>query len=137
MSPSIVLDNQGKVVYLAGSPGGSRIIGYVSKVLMMDFGYNPQEEVCMPHSQNQNGDTELETPIPGITSLYYFWTFWTLKKKLWLRGHTVVTRGGETSGLAIIQVADDAYKFGGADPRRDGTAAGRSKRHLRNDTTTS
>ena len=126
MSPTIVLNPDGTLAYLAGSPGGFRIIGYVSSALMLmiDYGYDPQEAANTPHKQNQNGDTELETPTPGITTEY---DIEALTEALTLKGHTVVERGGETSGLSLIEVLmEDGSFLGGADPRRDGTAGGRA-----------
>ena len=123
MSPTIVFDSDGALAYLTGSPGGSRIIGYTAQSLvsMLDYGLDPQEAVNVPHYQNRNSDTEIEEPQPGITLDY---DFDALFEALELRNHTVVPRGGETSGLSIIQVTDDGF-LGGADPRRDGTAGGR------------
>jgi gamma-glutamyltranspeptidase/glutathione hydrolase len=122
MSPSIITDMDGNLAYLVGSPGGFRIIGYVSRAIMsmIDFGYDPQEAANAPHTQNQNGVTELETPIPGVTSEY---DIAALEAALEERGHVVEERGGEESGLSIIQVTEEGI-FGGADPRRDGTAVG-------------
>jgi gamma-glutamyltranspeptidase/glutathione hydrolase len=64
MSPTmIVVDpDTGVPIYLTGSPGGSRIIGYVcqSLVSMLDFGFDPQEAANTPHYQNRNGDTEVD-----------------------------------------------------------------------------
>jgi len=125
MSPTIVLNPDSTLAYLAGSPGGFRIIGYVSSalMLMMDYGFDPQEAANTPHRQNQNGDTELETPTEGITMIY---DKDALAEALTLKGHNVVERGGETSGLSLIEVSmEDGSLLGGADPRRDGTAGGR------------
>lgn len=123
MSPTIVLDSTGEVAFLAGSPGGSRIIGYTSEalMLMMDFGYNPQQAANTPHFQNRNGATEIEPPKVGITTTY---NFEALMAALAVLNHTVEERGGETSGLSLIEVMTDGF-LGGADPRRDGTAGGR------------
>ena len=126
MSPTIVLNPDGTLAYLAGSPGGFRIIGYVSSALMLmiDYAFDPQEAANTPHKQNQNGDTELETPTPGMTTEY---DVGALDEALTLKGHTVVERGGETSGLSLIEVVmEDGSFLGGADPRRDGTAGGRA-----------
>jgi gamma-glutamyltranspeptidase / glutathione hydrolase len=124
MSPTIVMKD-GKPTYLAGSPGGFRIIGYTSKalMLMLDYGYDPQAAANSPHSQNQNGDTELEPVMENITSEY---DEATLTSQLEGLGHVVVERGGETSGLSLIAISSDGTLSGGADPRRDGTAGGRS-----------
>lgn len=124
MSPTIVYDMDGDVEYLAGSPGGSRIIGYTSQALvsMLDFGRDPQEAVNTPHYQNRNGPTELEPPMANVTSDY---DFEALSDGLISYGHTVEERGGETSGLSVIQVTKLGF-LGGADPRRDGTAGGRA-----------
>jgi gamma-glutamyltranspeptidase/glutathione hydrolase len=123
MSPTIVLDSAGKLAYLAGSPGGSRIIGYTTEslMLMMDFGFNPQEAANTPHFQNRNGPTEIEASKPGLTTDY---DFDALVTALTLLNHTVQESGGETSGLSLVAVTADGF-LGGADPRRDGTAGGR------------
>lgn len=126
MAPTMVFDTaaNNSVVYLTGSPGGSRIIGYTAQSLvsMIDFGFNPQEACNTPHYQNRNGNTELEPPRLGITTDY---DYDATESDLTARGHTVVARGGETSGLGIIQVTPEGGFLGGADPRRDGSAGGR------------
>lgn len=124
MSPTIVFDSDGDLAFLAGSPGGSRIIGYTSQTLvsMIDFDRDPQQAVNTPHYQNRNGDTELEPPVANVTSDY---DFVGLSAALTDLGHTVIERGGETSGLSVIKVTADGF-LGGADPRRDGTAGGRA-----------
>ena len=40
MSPSMVFDGQGRLVAIAGSPGGSRIIGYVAQALVAMLDWN-------------------------------------------------------------------------------------------------
>lgn len=126
MSPSIVFDKSGDVAYLAGSPGGSRIIGYTAEALvsMIDFGLDPQEAANLPHFQNRNDLTELEAPVAGVTSDY---DFEALSEALTKLNHNVTETGGETSGLSLIQVTDEGF-LGGADPRRDGTAGGRMEK---------
>jgi hypothetical protein len=52
--------------------------------------------------------------------------FDAVSEALSLKGHIVVPRGGETSGLSIIQIMANGTFMGGADPRRDGSAAGRT-----------
>lgn len=126
MSPTIVLDSSsGKPVYVAGSPGGSRIIGYTAKTLMllMDFGLDPQQSINIPHFQNRNGPTELEPSKPGITTEY---DSEALTEALTLLNHSVTELGGEGSGLGAIELMKDGSFLGGADLRREGTAGGRA-----------
>ena len=122
MSPSIVLDDDGKVEIVTGSPGGSRIIGYTAQSIMnmIDFGLDPQEAINSPHYGNRNSTTELETAIPGVTGPG---DAADLEAGLVDRGHPVRVRS-LTSGLSIIQVTEDGF-VGGADQRRDGAIGGR------------
>lgn len=54
MAPTIVLD-QGRLAYVLGSPGGSRIITIVAETLMnmIDYGMQPQEAVDAPRLHMQ------------------------------------------------------------------------------------
>ncbi len=122
MSPTIVLDGDGNLELVTGSPGGSAIIGYTAQsiVNVLDFGLDAQQAVNVPHHQNRNGSTRLEAPIPGVTLDY---DVAALVAALEARGHPVNV-GSLVSGLSVIQVTDDAL-VGGADHRRDGTVGGR------------
>ncbi|SEA13818.1 gamma-glutamyltransferase [Rubrimonas cliftonensis] len=123
MSPTIVFDAEGALSVVTGSPGGSRIIGYTARALVnaLDFGLDAQAAVSAPHVQNRNGATEVEatgeTVWPGYDPE-------ALAAALKARGHE--TRVAPmTSGLSMIVVGPDGRLTGGADPRRDGVAAGR------------
>ena len=61
MAPTIVLKN-GKPYLVIGSPGGSRIIGFVAKAIIayVDWGMTVQQVVSMPHLINRFGTFELE-----------------------------------------------------------------------------
>jgi gamma-glutamyltranspeptidase len=122
MSPTIVLDKYGMPFLATGSPGGSRIIGYVLNTItaIIDFGLDPQEAINNPHYLNRNGDTELESLKPGIVLDY---DIEGLTMALEARGHSVSIIGGETSGLSLIQMVDGVF-IGGGDKRRDGTVGG-------------
>ena len=122
MSPTVVLNGDGSLALVTGSPGGSSIIGYTAQsiVNVIDFGLDAQEAVNVPHHQNRNGSTNLEIPLPGITSDY---DSAALAAALEARGHPVSVRA-LTSGLSVIQVTDEGL-VGGADLRRDGTVGGR------------
>ena len=106
MAPTIVF-RDGAPVYLVGSPGGSRIIGYVAQALLglIDFGQSPQEAAAFPHWSHRNGkrgdveDAALKAPLEAM-------------------GHEVKVRR-MTSGLHIVAIRDGMLT-GGADPRREG-----------------
>lgn len=112
----------GKVRYVTGSPGGSRIIGYTAQsvINMIDFGLDPQEAINMPHYMNRNGTTDLERPIAGVTRDY---PVQEVVRALQKRAHEVDVLP-QTSGLSVIRVDNEGFT-GGRDLRRDGAAAGR------------
>lgn len=110
MSPTIILDANGHLVAAIGSPGGSRIIGYVAKtvIALLDWDMPMDEAVALPHFVNRNGRTDLEEG----TSLE------ALAPELETLGHEV-RAVRMTSGLHGIRVRPDGLE-GGADPRREG-----------------
>lgn len=114
MSPTLVFDRDGKLFATVGSPGGSRIIGYVTKALigLMDWKLGMQAAIDLPNHVNRNGATELERKT-GLTDL---------AAALRRLGHDV-RLGPLTSGLHGIRVTPNGYD-GGADRRREGVALG-------------
>lgn len=109
MTPVITLED-GKPHILLGSPGGSRIIGYVTLALinMIDWGLEPTDALNMGHIVNRNGKTEIEKG-----SGYVF-----LGPRLEARGHSVSIRD-MNSGLGAI-IIDHHGLRGATDMRREG-----------------
>lgn len=114
MAPTIVL-RDGKPVIAVGSPGGSRIIGYVARALagMIFEGLDPQQAASRPHVLNRNGVTDVEAGLHAIG----------LVTELERFGHETDVRV-LNSGLHIIRIDPDGTLVGGADPRREGVARG-------------
>ncbi|MCK0168658.1 gamma-glutamyltransferase [Jannaschia sp. S6380] len=112
MSPTIVM-RDGAPVLVVGSPGGSRIIGYVAKTIIahVDWGMDVQEAVAMPHLVNRFGTYDLEAGTAAEA----------LAEPLTEMGFETNVRD-LTSGLHIIAVGETLT--GGADPRREGVAIG-------------
>ncbi len=112
MAPTI-LRKDGKPVLVIGSPGGSRIIGYVAKTIIawLDWGMDVQTAVGLPHLVNRFGAYDIEAGT----------SFEALAAPLAAMGYEVTLRD-LTSGLHAIEVGDTLH--GGADPRREGLAYG-------------
>ncbi len=114
MSPTLIFDEQGQLVAALGSPGGSRIIGFVtqSAIALLDWGLDAQAALSLPRHVNRNGATELEEG----TELE------TLSHALEALGHEVRIRP-LNSGLHAVRRVEGRLE-GGADPRREGVALG-------------
>lgn len=110
MSPTIVLNGDGSLRLAIGSPGGSRIIGYVAKtiVAVLDWGLDVQAAIDLPHHTNRNGDTDLELGTAIADRM----------GELTAMGHSIRLRT-LNSGLHGIEQVDGVLR-GGADPRREG-----------------
>ena len=112
MSPTIVMKD-GAPVIVAGSPGGSRIIGYTTQAIigMIDWGLDPQQAAALPHAVNRFGTYDLEEGTSAEA----------LGEQLGAIGYETNARA-LTSGLHLIAIGDRLQ--GGADPRREGIALG-------------
>lgn len=118
MAPAIVFDESGELLHVVGSPGGPRIINYVTQTMigLLDWNMNMQEAIDMPRITNMNGVTSLEagTAIEGYQEL------------LEARGHNVEVRALNSGlhGITLRKEQTENRLEGGADPRREGAAKG-------------
>ena len=112
MAPTIVLKD-GKPVLVVGSPGGSRIIGYVAKTIVahLDWGMDVQQAVSLGHAVNRFGTYDLEAGS----------AMEAMAPELEALGYKVKIRD-LNSGINAISIGDSL--LGGADPRREGVALG-------------
>ena len=114
MTPTLIFDEADRLVAALGSPGGSRIIGFVAQsvIALLDWGLDAQAALSLPRHVNRNGATELEAGTaleeiaPALEAL----------------GHDVRVRP-LVSGLHAIRRVEGGLE-GGADPRREGIALG-------------
>jgi gamma-glutamyltranspeptidase/glutathione hydrolase len=113
MAPTVVMKD-GKPVLAVGSPGGSRIIGYVAGAIIahIDWGLDVQQVSALPHAINRFGTYDLEEGTQAAE----------MTEALSVLGYETVTRA-LTSGLHMIAIGDGGLS-GGADPRREGIALG-------------
>ncbi|MDO5070037.1 MAG: gamma-glutamyltransferase [Neisseria zoodegmatis] len=113
MAPTIVLKN-GEPYLAVGSPGGSRIIGYVAKTLTahLDWGMNIQQAIDLPNMLNRTGTYELEQNTAAASKA----------PDLERLGYSVQVRD-LNSGVQGIVIRADGLE-GGADPRREGKVMG-------------
>lgn len=114
MSPTLVFDAEGRFHAAVGSPGGSRIIGFVTQSLiaLLDWNMDMQAAIDLPRHVNRNGRTELESAVPLATR----------QDALTALGHEVLVRE-LTSGLHGIRRTERGLD-GGADKRREGLVLG-------------
>jgi gamma-glutamyltranspeptidase/glutathione hydrolase len=129
MTPVLVFGDGMRLEAVLGSPGGSAIIRYVAKAIvgMYDWGLDVQQAIALPNfGAEASATTILErgTAVAGLADA------------LRARGHTVAI-ADQNSGLHGIARrivrregywgplrSEDGGWAGGADPRREGVAAG-------------
>ncbi len=115
ISPAMVFDNQGRLIAISASPGGSQIICYVAKNLiqMLDFNRNPAESSASGNLCALNDTPEIEA---GSDLVQYAAE---LKKKAGQVNYVELL-----SGVVNIKRGPDGGWYAAADPRREGVAAG-------------
>jgi gamma-glutamyltranspeptidase/glutathione hydrolase len=112
MAPTIVTDRNGELELVLGSPGGSAIIGYISRtaIAILDWNLPAQDAIAQSNATARTAPARIETqrmPAGVIDALR-------------ARGWAIEDVGPqEASGIHAIR-AGPAGLEGGADPRREG-----------------
>jgi gamma-glutamyltranspeptidase/glutathione hydrolase len=116
MSPTIVLDRQGRFVAAVGSPGGAGIIAYDLKALvaLLDWRLPMQQAIDLPNLVGRKDSyfAEVEKFPPAVVEAL------RAKGVAMTANHEV-----EDSGLHGVEAIPGGLR-GGADPRREGVARG-------------
>ncbi len=117
MTPTI-LEKDGRVVMVTGSPGGSKIISstLLSILNVVDYGMDVEAAVSAPrfHHQWQPDRIDVE---PEVTA--------DVIDGLRERGHHVEVSPRDWSAVEAITIdPETGIHYGGSDPRRDGLALG-------------
>ena len=116
MTPTVVLDDKGRVKLVTGSPGGPTIITTVAQIVsnVIDFGMDVASATAAPRLHHQH--------LPDI--LYYERDSLTADVVAGLQalGHTVQARSGYQGDTQSIFVLPNGTLAGIADPRRGGAA---------------
>ena len=118
MAPTIIFNDRGQPTLALGSPGGSRIIPYVTQTiwLHLDRGISLAAAIATGRFAHVNqGHLELEQAVQWPASL---------NRQLTARGHQLRLRY-LGSGLHAVAIDRNGMLTGIADPRREGTAVGR------------
>ena len=118
MSPTLVLDPQGRPFMTLGSPGATRIITTVAQVIsnIIDHGMTIQQAILAPRVfRMASGSMSVE----GRISINAYNKLLEMGHQLTLRGDYDAYFGGVHG---VLYNYDIGILFGGADPRRDGQA---------------
>ena len=118
MAPTMLLDERSRPRLVVGSPGGTRIIGYVAQSIVgfADWGLDAQQAVSAPHFLAEEGPIEIEEGTPLAAH----------RQALEALGHRVVVNDMNSGlhAIAIDYTRRGRVLYGGVDPRREGAALG-------------
>jgi gamma-glutamyltranspeptidase/glutathione hydrolase len=118
MAPTIVLDPDGRLFLVLGTPGGSTIITTVFQVLsnLVDHGMGLAAAVLAPRVHHQHLPDQISYEPGGLPE--------PVMEALRALGHTLKARDELAGDVEAILVRPDGTREGVADPRRGGTAIG-------------
>lgn len=118
ITPAMVFKKNHELYALSGSPGGSEIICYVAKnlILMLDMNMSPEQAAASPNLCALNQPPVIENtiaPFPAIQPLQEM-------------GEKIERKNLRSGATNILRQPDGGW-LGSADPRREGVAEGEKK----------
>ncbi len=118
MTPTIVLDPNGRVRLVTGTPGGSTIITTVAQIVsnVVDWGMDLPTATAAPRLHHQHLPDVLRFEHRGLRP--------EAVSALERLGHRVEERGGFQGDVQSILVLPNGLLIGVSDPRRGGAAVG-------------
>jgi gamma-glutamyltranspeptidase/glutathione hydrolase len=118
MTPTVVINPEGRTELITGTPGGSTIITSIFQIVSnhIDFGLPVRTSVDAPRFHHQNLPDEIRYERGGLDPA----TVAALRQM----GHQVRERSGISGDVESIWIAPDGTRYGAADRRRDGSALG-------------
>ncbi len=118
MTPSIVVDADGDLRMVTGTPGGSTIITTVFQTIsnVLDYGMNVVEAINAPRVHHQHLPDQIFYEPGGLSP--------EVVATLEAMGHTMVERGDVSGDAQAIVVLPDGTLTAWSDPRRGGRAIG-------------
>jgi gamma-glutamyltranspeptidase/glutathione hydrolase len=119
MTPTIVVDPQGQLRLVVGSPGGPRIITAVAQVIInvLDFGMDVRMAVDAPRIHHQLLPDVIELENNGLDL--------PTRSELLSAGHEMAANSGYFGDIQLIIRASNGMLYGASDPRHeDGRALG-------------
>lgn len=119
MTPTMVLDTDGDLRMVVGSPGGATIITTVFQVVanVLDHGMSLEEAVCAPRVHHQHLPDRIQDEPGGLPP--------GVSEALTALGHEVVEHEEMSGDVQAILRLPDGTLDGQSDPRRGGVAVGR------------
>ncbi len=117
MSPTIVLDPQGQLLLVVGSPGGPRIITSVAQVIIyvIDFGMEVRDATDAPRVHHQLLPDRVYIENNGMDAM--------TRSALAAMGHNLSPNAGYFGDIQLIIRAPDGTLYGASDPRNQGGRA--------------
>ena len=118
MTPTVVVNPDGRTELITGTPGGSTIITSIFQIVSnhIDFGLPVRTSVDAPRFHHQHLPDVIRYEAGGLDP----GTVSALRSM----GHDVSERDGISGDVESIWIAPDGTRYGAADRRRDGAALG-------------